>query len=335
MHGRSRSRLRKAVAVFDIVIAPLRLATNLAVLRCTHSSHAPLQGKWTRMYAFYPRPLCNLIINSLYPHVINQNIFSMPCVVRKKQEHRQKLVKGYLSVPLDVMMAETGCHEIRTPAFIHKLLDRAEWKGHSEALKAIENEKQGLLANGTWDESQLCRKSEVLAMARASGTKIHIGSLMVIVSIKRYEKPSNEWTVKARIVFCGDAVRDEENQATIFDEIAASAPTSLGGLNLIVIVAYGLLPNHKTSASDCVKAYVQSLLSSSQPTYVLCHLNCFQSMRNIFNNLVLRLSNRFMAIRLPAHHGRIIYQKPLQMNWADLNLSNSHLAFIFQSFNWP
>ena len=247
----------------------LRLATNLAALRCTHSSHAPLQGKWTRVFAFYPRPLCNLIINSLYPHVIKQNVFSMPCVARKKQEHRQKLVKGYPSVPSDVMMVETGCHEIRTPAFVHKLLDRAEWKGHPEALKAIENEKQGLLSNGTWDESQIRPKSEVLAMARASGTKIHIGSLMVIVSMKGYEKQSSEWTVKARIVFRGDAVRDEENQAAIFDEIAASAPTSLGGLNLIV--AYGLLilPNHKTSTSDCVKVYVQSLLSSSQPTYVL------------------------------------------------------------------
>ena len=137
-------------------------------------------------------------------------------------------------------MAETGCYEIRTPAFVHKLLDRAEWKGHPEALKVIENEKQGLLANGTWDESKIRPKSEVLAMARASGTKIYIGSLMVIVSIKGHEKPSSEWIVKARIVFRGDAVRDEENQAAIFDEIAASAPTSLGGLNLIV--AHGLLP---------------------------------------------------------------------------------------------
>ena len=72
----------------------------------------------------------------------------VPCVARKKQAHRQKLVKGYPSGPLDLMMAETGCYEIRTPAFVHKLLDRAEWKGHPEALKAIENEKQVLLANG-------------------------------------------------------------------------------------------------------------------------------------------------------------------------------------------
>jgi hypothetical protein len=90
---------------------------------------------------------------------------------------------------------------------------------------------------------------------------------MVIVSIKGFEKPSNEWVVKARIVFRGDAVRDEENQAAVVDDIAASAPTSLGGLNLIV--AYGLLDGNETTTSDCIKAHVQSILSSSQPTYVL------------------------------------------------------------------
>jgi len=90
----------------------------------------------------------------------------MPCVARSRQPHRQKLVKGYPSVPLDVMMAETGCHEIRTPAFVHKLLDRNEWKGHPEALKAIENEKQGLLANGPRDESNIRPKSEILLASK-------------------------------------------------------------------------------------------------------------------------------------------------------------------------
>ena len=104
-------------------------------------------------------------------------------------------------------------------------------------------------------------------MAQSSGNKIHIGALMVIVSIKGFEKPSNEWIVKARIVFRGDAVRDEENQAAVVDDIAASAPTSLGGLNLRV--AYGLLDGNETTTSDCIKAHVQSILSSSQPTYVL------------------------------------------------------------------
>jgi hypothetical protein len=197
------------------------------------------------------------MIRSLFPDVANQHVFSMPCVARSRQSHRQKLVKGHPSVPLDVMMAATGWHEIRTPAFVRKLLDRNEWKGHPEAFKAIENEKQGLLANGTWDETNIRPKSEILATAQPTGNEIHIGSLMVIVSIKGFEKLSHEWIVKARIVFRGDAVKDEENQAAVFDDIAASAPASLGGLNLIV--AYGLLDGNETSTSDCIKAYVQSL----------------------------------------------------------------------------
>ena len=40
-----------------------------------------------------------------------------------------------------------------------------------------------------------------------------------------------------------NSVSDEENQAAELDEIAASAPTSLGGLSLIV--AYGLLGGNK------------------------------------------------------------------------------------------
>ena len=117
------------------------------------------------------------------------------------------------------------------------------------------------------DESNIRPTAEVLSEARATGQKIHIGALMVIVSMKRYEKSPAEWSIKARIVFRGDAVRDEDNQAAVFDELAASAPTSLGGLNLVI--AFGLLNRHVCSTSDCIKACVQSNLDSSCPTYVL------------------------------------------------------------------
>jgi hypothetical protein len=68
-------------------------------------------------------------------------------------------------------------------------------------LDAINPEKQGLLATGTWDESKICSKAEVLAEAQAKGQKIHVGALMVIVSIKGYEKSPAEWVIKACIVF--------------------------------------------------------------------------------------------------------------------------------------
>ena len=61
-------------------------------------------------------------------------------------------------------------------------------------------------------------------------------------------------------------MRDEANQAAVFDELAASAPTRLGGLNMII--AFGLVEGNACSTSDCIKAYVQSFLDSSCPTYV-------------------------------------------------------------------
>ena len=38
---------------------------------------------------------------------------------------------------------------------------------------------------------------------------LHFGALMVIVSIKGYENNPSDWKVKARIVFRGDAVKDQ------------------------------------------------------------------------------------------------------------------------------
>ena len=176
---------------------------------------------------------------------------------------------GYPLVPLDIAMFNAGCQEVVTPAYVHRLLDRSEWKDRPEVLDvdAINSDKQGLLANGTWDESKIRPKAEVLAEARAKGQKIHVGALMGIVSIKGYEKSPSEWIIKARIVFRGDAVRDEANQAAVFDELAASAPTRLGGLNMII--AFGLVKGNTFSTSDCIKPYVQSFLDSSCPTYVL------------------------------------------------------------------
>eukprot|EP00435_Cladocopium_sp_Y103_P067954 s690_g30.t1 len=125
----------------------------------------------------------------------------MPCVPRARQPHRQKLVAGYPLVPCDVAMSNVGCKEVVTPAYVHRLLDRSEWKDRAEVLDAINSEKQGLLANGTGDESKIRPKAEVLAEARAKGQKIHVGALMVLVSIKGFEKSPAEWIIEARIVF--------------------------------------------------------------------------------------------------------------------------------------
>ena len=75
-------------------------------------------------------------------------------------------------------------------------------EGPPGGFKASQNEKQGLLANGTWDETDIRPKSEILAMAKSSGKKIHIGSLMVIVSIKVFFLKSRQMNGLSKLELC-------------------------------------------------------------------------------------------------------------------------------------
>ena len=247
------------------VTSSKRLASSLSSLVCQHKSHAPLEGKWTRRSAFYPRPLCNIMINSLFPDLVNQHVFSMPVEAKTIQNHRPKLVPGNPCMPIDVIMYEVGCKQLTTHALVHRLLDRREWKGRPEVNAAIEAEKNGLLEGGTWKESEIMSKADVLK--KYSGSTIHFGSLMVIVSIKGFEKQPDEWKIKARVVFRGDAVRDQDGLAATFQELQASAPSSIAGLN--VVMAYSMIGDNICTTSDCIRAYIQCLLKSKHPTFVL------------------------------------------------------------------
>ena len=122
---------------------PAASRRGLSALVCNRQSHTPFQGKWARMSAFYPRPLCNLMINALYPHVVNQHVYAMPCEPKATQPHRAKLVIvfGNPCMPIDVVMYEVGCKGGTTHALVHRLLDRQEWKGRPEVHAAIDSER--------------------------------------------------------------------------------------------------------------------------------------------------------------------------------------------------
>ena len=70
---------------------------------------------------------------------------------------------------------------------------------------------------------------------------------------------------KGRIVFRGDCVKDEYGNHTIFQELSSS-PTSIHSANSAI--AYGLLPGHKTTTVDAIRAYVQTTLKSKHETWV-------------------------------------------------------------------
>ena len=70
---------------------------------------------------------------------------------------------------------------------------------------------------------------------------------------------------RGRITFRGDDTRDEFGAAAVFQELSAS-PTSIQDTNCSI--AYGLLPGHKTTTADAVKAYIQAPLRTKHPTWV-------------------------------------------------------------------
>ena len=76
----------------------------------------------------------------------------------------------------------------------------------------------------------------------------------------------DSWKLKARIVFRGDDIRDQTGMSAVFEELFASAPSSLEGLN--TVIGFGLLESHGVTTSDAIKAYTQATLKSRNRTFV-------------------------------------------------------------------
>ena len=137
------------------VTSSARLAGRLSKLKCDHPKHDHVQGKWARLSAYYPRPLCVLMLDSLFPHVVNQHVPCLPFELQKIHSYRPKAVSGFPRMPLEEVMYEVGCKEVAVGVFVHPVLDRKEWKGRPEVQDAIDAEKNRLLQEGTWLESEI------------------------------------------------------------------------------------------------------------------------------------------------------------------------------------
>jgi hypothetical protein len=150
------------------------------------------------------------------------------------------------------------------PLAVHKLLERWEMKGNPGVTKALATEKSGLLAEGTWDESNPVEFDKLVADAKSAGETLHLGELMTIASIKHWETPALH-KYKVRIVHRGDNVKDQDGQMAVFQELSAS-PSAIHTINSNM--AYGCLAGHKTTMADAEQAYLQADLNSKHPNWV-------------------------------------------------------------------
>ena len=311
------------------VTSSSRLAQNLGSLRCTHAKHAPLQGKYTRLSAFYPEPLCRIMIESLFPHITNQHVISMPCIAKQSQSHRVKLVPSWPSIPLDVLMLESGVKSFQTPAYVHRLLSREEWRGRPEVQKAIDSERDGLLLEGTWREDEILAKDVVVESARLKGETIHLASLMTIVSIKGFEKNPDEWRIKARVVFRGDAVKDQDGLGAIFQDLSASAPSSISGLN--TVITFSMMPGNHCTTSDCIRAYIQSPLKTKHRTFVLLPPELVPQSKKHLKSLCAQLHKSLYGHPESSAHWQSHLSAVLQKQLGGVEFQNLPSVFWFDS----
>ena len=122
-----------------------------------------------------------------------------------------------------------------------------------------------MVEEDTWLEDTVIEKEELQKQARSQGETIHLGELLSICSIKFYECIREMWRWKGRICFRGDIVKDADGAWAVFQELSAS-PVAIQDAN--ANIAYGAIPGHKTTVSDAVRAYIQSLLKSKHRTFV-------------------------------------------------------------------
>ena len=238
---------------------------NFQSFRCSHSSatkHCSARTLGPRV-THYPETFHKVLLVSLFPSAFQSP--ALPCVPSLPQLHRDKDSRP--RILLDVLMHESGVKEVKIPGLVHRLLDRKEWAGQPGAHEAIKKEKDGLVEVGAWLEEEIISESDVLAWASRTSNVVHFENLMIILSVKGSELSPDQWRLQARIVFRGDDIRDQSGMSAVFEELFASSPSYIEGLN--TAVAFGLLESHGVTTSDAVRAYTQAKLKTKHSTYVL------------------------------------------------------------------
>ena len=220
-----------------------RLAKELSQFRCSHEKgfkHSNLEGgSVTPSSAFYPKAMCTAALQALFPETALVAP-AMPTVpsselpphaapsghcendtgrvdkVLPSQEpvglvfETDPQSPAYSGPPLsfsdfDAVDLEIDAgQDAEVLAAVTRLLSRSEMMSNPKAKEAVEKEAQGLAERGTWDLSTVTERGALIADAKKSGIRIHLGQLMTICSEKFSEMAEHLRVLKGRIVFRGD-----------------------------------------------------------------------------------------------------------------------------------
>ena len=144
-------------------------------------------------------------------------------------------------------------------ACVAKSLTKADMQISPKGRAAQELEWGRLRKIGAWNESKVTEWGDVVAEAKRTGKKHHVGRVFEVNVIKGDELPEGDpgRKYKCRVVFQGNNVRDESPQQAMFLELS-SCPATMEAAKAADI--YGLLKGNETQQCDAEQAYVQAKL---------------------------------------------------------------------------
>ena len=233
-----------------------RLSTGMVgrTCRCAHP-HQDLDEHEAYKARFYNRAMATVILGALCPSEVNDHVPALP-VVPKTSEDTEHVPRETFGMP--------GLEE--TFGMVTKSLTRKEMLASSDALQAIKKDGEKLRLKDTWDDSSAIEPDVLCQGARKSGSKLHTAEAMTIAGIKNFEMPIEKHVHKGRVVYRGDAVRDERGATALFQALH-SLPTNIQAINLTLFV--GMLSGFLVQAADACQAFLQALLKTSVPTWLV------------------------------------------------------------------
>ena len=137
---------------------------------------------------------------------------------------------------------------------VHKPIPLTQAMRIPDAKAALEKRWKKLEGINSWDVKGVQPRQKVIERARKSGITIHFGNIMPLCHQKNAEQGIEFRSYKGRIVFRGDAVKDESGFYAVFSEQGSSA-SHMAATKFIDAIAR--MPGCSGEDSDAVAAYTQ------------------------------------------------------------------------------
>ena len=242
---------KKPLKEWRILSTSKRLAAELNRYVCLHEpghKHDPIEGgRMAELSGVYNVRMATAILASLFPQTMFKNVPSMSVVPGAVAHFERGLLMGQTVLGL-----------------VHSPMSRDEMMTNPKALEKLREEAQAMRDLKVWKDEEPIELDELKAFYKKKNETIHIGEIMPICHVKNSELHESLHKIRARLVFRGDACKDQFGNIAFFRE---SIPATVSTINLLLY--YGFRSGNECKIADAAKAYLQAPLRTKVKTFVI------------------------------------------------------------------